>query len=558
MQRRLSFAALILSCALVLASCQDVPTSTPDAPLFEIWDAVHGGGNEHFFWLPPMITPMPTYAGVFDGAADPTVQICEGAVSSCETPVITFSATAGLTVNALDEWYGADWYVFDQDPEVEVNDIFRISVLASGQELGFADLLIVDKVTGQLKNELDDEYILLSETQGRKFLKIRFRIEEGAITGRSPVLLYATGKIPSRIISVVDVTDLNAMTLLDWGISLDLLGRDVHGVDVDASDNVIFAGGWSQQPWFGVVDATLAIVGETTVSDGVLGDPLDVAFRSPEQAVACSRVAPGNLSRLLVFDVSDLANPVQTGASDIPGTGNVDGCRAIAFDEQGDLWVTTGGDGNLVRMTLDASGAPTSTQVTPLNYPWGVIEMGLPQSYQLRAHRCGRSGGPVDVRSLGHQRVRIGAGEPPGSGVFLGGRPVRGMLQLLRGDGRPEGHPGKLPGRAWGNRQCCHARRARGGSRSARCRRVRRHDGLPSDRAGATRRLRVLRTANWPVREPTRPRASPGALGAFACIYVATAAHPLGFPCLQLKQCPQGPPTVVRGGHVEEARAGSG
>lgn len=193
----------------------------------------------------------------------------------------------------------------------------------------------------------------------------------------SPVLLYATGKIPSRIVSVVDVTDLDAMTLLDWRISLDTYGHDAFGVDVDASGNVILAGGFSQEPWLGVVDGTLAIVGETNIADAVPGAPLDVTFRSSDQAVVCSSVAPGNPSRLLVFDVSDLANPVQTGASDIPGTGGVDGCRAIAFDEQGDLWVITGGDGNLVRMTLDPAGVPTSTQVTLMNFPWGAVEMAI-------------------------------------------------------------------------------------------------------------------------------------------------------------------------------------
>ncbi|NNM06580.1 MAG: hypothetical protein HKO65_15915, partial [Gemmatimonadetes bacterium] len=62
-------------------------------------------------------------------------------------------------------------------------DLFRVSVTASGQELGYADLLIVDKVTGQLKKTLGDQYILMSEDNGRKFLKIRFRIEEGAVQG---------------------------------------------------------------------------------------------------------------------------------------------------------------------------------------------------------------------------------------------------------------------------------------------------------------------------------------------------------------------------------------
>ncbi len=193
----------------------------------------------------------------------------------------------------------------------------------------------------------------------------------------SRLLLYATGKIPSRIVSVVDVTDSEAITLLDWGISHDLFQHDAYGVDVDAYGNVIFAGGWWSQSWLAIVDATLTVIGETSIADAVPGDPLDVAFRSSDQAVACSRVAPGTLSRILVFDVGDLTNPNLTNAFDIPGTGWVDGCRSIAFDETGDLWVTTGGDGNLVAFSLDADGLPTSTQVFPLSYPWGAVEMAI-------------------------------------------------------------------------------------------------------------------------------------------------------------------------------------
>jgi hypothetical protein len=161
-------------------------------PGFAIYDAVHGGGNEHFYWLPPMITPMPTFSGVFDGAADPAVQICEWSGTACiGDPVLTITATSGLTVNTVDGWYGADWYVFDHD--AAEGDVFRISVSASAQELGFADLMIVDKVTGQLKKTLGEEYLLLSENNGKKFLKLRFRIEDGATTSEIAWSLQASG-----------------------------------------------------------------------------------------------------------------------------------------------------------------------------------------------------------------------------------------------------------------------------------------------------------------------------------------------------------------------------
>ncbi|MFH1265601.1 MAG: hypothetical protein ABIK89_07720, partial [Planctomycetota bacterium] len=187
MRIRLTFPAVIL-CIGSIAACVDDGTLAPTSPpLAAISDAMHGtGGNPHFYWLPPMITPTPTFSGVFDAAADPTVRVCRGAVSVCDLPVATLTVASGLTMSTVDHWYGGDWYVFDQNLEVEVNDIFRISVSAYGQELGFADLLILDKVTGALKKSLGGDYILLSENNGKKFLKIRFRVEEG-IAACAPV-----------------------------------------------------------------------------------------------------------------------------------------------------------------------------------------------------------------------------------------------------------------------------------------------------------------------------------------------------------------------------------
>jgi hypothetical protein len=178
--KRCSFLLLVVT--VLAAGCESQqPTQPLDLqPSFEIWDGVHGlNGNEHFFWLPPMITPAPSFSGDFDATADPVVVICEEAVSDCSEPVLTIALGSGLDLDALEEWYGADWYVFDHDPDE--GDIFRISVTASGQLLGFADLMIVDKVTGKLKKAFGDEYILLSEKNGKKYVKIRFRIEEGAV-----------------------------------------------------------------------------------------------------------------------------------------------------------------------------------------------------------------------------------------------------------------------------------------------------------------------------------------------------------------------------------------
>lgn len=240
MQRRLMHAGLLALFALVHTSCQDVPTSTPEPPLLEIVDAVHGGGNEHFYWLPPMITPMPAVSGLFDAAAAPTVRICEGADSGCETPVVTFTMASGLMVS-VDEWYGVDWYVFEHAPAE--GDVFRVSVWASGRELGFADLMIMDKVTGQLKQTLGSDYVLLSENNGRKFLKIRFRIEQGA---GPPIPLAALVSAWPGDENFLDVHGGNHLTVLGdvpfvpgiSGQAFSFTGTTDHANKVDGAEGI--------------------------------------------------------------------------------------------------------------------------------------------------------------------------------------------------------------------------------------------------------------------------------------------------------------------------------
>ena len=81
--------------ALVLASCSDGPV-TPDVgdPSFAILDAVHNGGNEHFFWLPPLVTNPGSFNGAFDGTHSPVVSICD--LADCAANLIAeYTTTTG-------------------------------------------------------------------------------------------------------------------------------------------------------------------------------------------------------------------------------------------------------------------------------------------------------------------------------------------------------------------------------------------------------------------------------------------------------------------------------
>lgn len=164
----------ITSAALVLAACSKGPV-TPDVgdPSFEIVDAVHGDGNEHFFWLPPMVGNPGSFTGVFDGSQSPVVRICD--LADCAGNLIAEYTTAGpgsetVRVVPEDEHYIVNWHT--DEFEITPGPTYRISVLVAGTELGLADVQL--GATGkEVKNLNTDQMIGLKD--GRT-LPIKFRI----------------------------------------------------------------------------------------------------------------------------------------------------------------------------------------------------------------------------------------------------------------------------------------------------------------------------------------------------------------------------------------------
>lgn len=85
-----SLAALIVACG-----DEDSPAGSLAAPgASSISDAVHSGGNEHFFFLLPMVR-QPSFSGTFDPSLAPSVDICEWSDAVCATVVATFTITGG-------------------------------------------------------------------------------------------------------------------------------------------------------------------------------------------------------------------------------------------------------------------------------------------------------------------------------------------------------------------------------------------------------------------------------------------------------------------------------
>jgi hypothetical protein len=174
------------------------PVASPVGPAFEIKDAVHNAGNEHFFFLPPMVT-APTYHGTFDASLLPEVRVCEWQGTTCGPEIAAFTMAAGtaseiIRVDPAAQQYIVNWHTdrcgtatSTTTCTLNATKDYRIRVRVAGVELGHAD---VEKVSSasELKNVNTAERIPL--VNGRT-LPIKFRIEIGAIA----VLAQTGGKV---------------------------------------------------------------------------------------------------------------------------------------------------------------------------------------------------------------------------------------------------------------------------------------------------------------------------------------------------------------------------
>ena len=177
---------VILMAAPLVVGCNERPSPTDLSPQLAISDGAHAG-NEHFYFLPPMV-PNASPTGTFDGSLAPEVKICEWTGSGCVSPFLAeFTTTTGpgsetVRVNDLDEYYIVNWHT-DEFNVAPAPTTYRISVLvAAGTELGFADVQLGG--TGkEAKNLATGDIIGLKD--GRT-LPIKFRIEEGALVPAGP------------------------------------------------------------------------------------------------------------------------------------------------------------------------------------------------------------------------------------------------------------------------------------------------------------------------------------------------------------------------------------
>ena len=189
--------ACLLTFALLfgILACDDVRgpvgPATPE-PTADISDGRVEGGNEDFFFLPPVMPDPRTLnqydAGAFNPNLRPSVQVCLLAGdpaapggTQCESgadgqPVIVASFPSGaVRVSSLDEHYAVNW---DTDRSaLSTTRFYRLQVFVGAKRLGFID---IDPVTSSrdLRNRFTGEGIQLVD--GRT-LPVKFRIENGAL-----------------------------------------------------------------------------------------------------------------------------------------------------------------------------------------------------------------------------------------------------------------------------------------------------------------------------------------------------------------------------------------
>lgn len=233
--RTLPFATLSL---LFLASCQDQPSAVDSSaevptdllqPALDVLDGHAPGGNEHFFWLPPLGSDEKGFPGVADGGQLPAVEICvrdENALDGCagsEPLLARFTRASGpdqdrITVDDKSEYF-VHWRMNSYPPERDGQ--YRIRVLIQDTELGHADVIVLRQRDIKAYN---GDLVPVSD---RGELKIAFRIEEGALCSEGALGCSTGTEIPGD--GVPTTVNVPAQTVD---------GDDAVGAVVTAPDGV--------------------------------------------------------------------------------------------------------------------------------------------------------------------------------------------------------------------------------------------------------------------------------------------------------------------------------
>jgi hypothetical protein len=181
--RTTRLSTLAVAAVLVLA-CQD----TQQPVDFAVSDGSDfgGGGNPHFFFLPPLV-PSPEFFGTFDGTLLPYLSIritgpfMDDLSATCEGPVVrTVTSANGLAVDLDAERYSYGWKT--SDDALTDGKVYRICVRFTAPAGGAAfDLGFRDAQPTQGGGSVAEDPIYLFNNGSN--VEIKFRVEEGVLSG---------------------------------------------------------------------------------------------------------------------------------------------------------------------------------------------------------------------------------------------------------------------------------------------------------------------------------------------------------------------------------------
>lgn len=222
-RRARCFAAWMALAGASAVSCTPEDAAAPARSNPVISDAVHSGGTQGFYFLPPLV-PAAAYGGAFEASVRPTVQIW--ALDAGGRPASLLRSTAGqdavytmtsgqgsevIRVDPTDQNYIVNWHTdgFALNPNVMYrirvfvptrtivpgtwNTPAHVEVNPTGREIGYADVDVVSSGS-QLRNVATNEYVAL--LNGRT-LPIKFRIEHNAVDGDRDTVLDDRDNCPA-------------------------------------------------------------------------------------------------------------------------------------------------------------------------------------------------------------------------------------------------------------------------------------------------------------------------------------------------------------------------
>jgi len=377
--------------AMGLASCDQDATFGPDlSPQPAISDGAHDG-NQHFYFLPPMVANPGPFSSPFDASLEPLVRVCAWSAGACVgAPVAEYTTTSGsgsevVRVVPDDEHYIVNWHT-DEFALQPAPAVYRVQVWARGSELGFADIQF-GSTGGEVRNLTTDETIGLLD--GRT-LPIKFRIEGfkvgaggGTIValGGDVVLIVEAGALTKDVDLTVFPTTAPASVGLVEGSIFDL-GPD--GITFDPPSTLKLR--YDDAVLGGVAEANLTLL---TKKDGLWeqlpGAVVDASANTVTAAIdGFSQKATGEVVEKVVY-TEEAKDPVKAGdtkqlkAETHGASGKVLSDRKITYKSSDPAIAEVDATGKVTakrpgKVTITAeSGGKTTTTVVVVDGPDLVV-----------------------------------------------------------------------------------------------------------------------------------------------------------------------------------------